>query len=176
MVRIALAVFAVICAAGAFLFERNHDLPNLLTLASNPDLTPWKLSQQGSGVSGDIVSLDGGFQANIKRSDGIDSHLQVFQDSAILKEGHRYRFTFTGKADKPRLITVKATKSAYTGSDFAGLGLQADFSLDTQWKQEETTFIAKGADGYVSRVPIIMLGAGGPGTVWMKDIALEEVD
>ena len=171
MIRIVIAAFILIFAIGIFSYSRMRSYTNLLRPTG--DIKAWHWDQ-GGGASGGISVEQDALKAEILKTDGEAGNLSLYQETAVLKEGHKYRFTFTGKSTVTRTITAFATNGYFPGSDGGEVGMKTDFTLDSQWKQQEATFYAKGTNGAICRVPILYFGAGPPATIWLKDVRLEE--
>ncbi|MEI6222648.1 MAG: carbohydrate binding domain-containing protein [bacterium] len=92
-------------------------------------------------------------------------YLRLEQTPLWLKQDTSYSLSFWAKASKPRSLTVGLQKNQdpYTGY------VTRDFTLTTDWKRYDTTFMSTVDD---DNAMIVFDAAAATGQVWMDDVAV----
>ena len=140
--------------------------PTLRQPASEP--ANWSHDEQsGAAVTarreGDALRID------VTRADGVDWHAQVYQSGIALRRATSYTLTFTGKADKPRMVPV----SAMDPINYGPVGLNSGANLTTDWQFFTFTFLVPQDSTRPVRIPVFAVGAQ-TGAIWIKDLTLQQ--
>jgi hypothetical protein len=116
-------------------------------------------------AEGDAARID------IPKIDAEPSHVQCFYKGLDLTEGTQYRLRFDAKASNQFVMRVQA---AVVYRDFPNAGLDNEVPLVDKWLPYSYTFTAHGLNGHQVRAPLFLMGTG-TGTVWIKNVVLEEI-
>jgi hypothetical protein len=167
MIRIILAVI-VVCSVAAFLvFHRPLHEGSLIKPVTN--LTAWQWKQYTSANGS--INLDGdALRCDILNVGESASQLVLYQSIPSLRDGQNYRLTFNAKADKNLPIIAAASLG---WKDFHSVGLYKQVALTQEWKKYELPFKGERTDGHEVHAPIFLMGLS-TGTIWLKDVVLEE--
>jgi hypothetical protein len=169
MIRIFLAIILVATVAYFTLGPSRSRKQNLVTPIASTG-TGWvfqsgKTAPAAFHAEGDAMRID------IAGVDQEAWHIQGFHTDTKLREGAQYQIRFEAKSDHPFVATVQAVSES---SDFHNIGLDTKIALTNQWSPYTFTFVAHALDGHSARVPLFLLGSD-TGTVWIKNVVVEEV-
>jgi hypothetical protein len=169
MIRIGI-IFLIISAIALLLFHRAVH-PPLGIAHPATDLQSWHWQQHNGASAG--LSVDGdALKANIVNATGDDYDLELFQGVVSLKQGHKYRLTFSAKSSNERSIVISC--GDIFNQDRKGMGLNNVVELHPDWQSYEYVFTADHVDGRTDKFPWYLLGKT-TGAVWFKDIMVTEV-
>jgi hypothetical protein len=172
MIRIALVFISMIVGIVCWLNRgQANDAHNLLKDPS--ELRYWQWDQGSS--SGGVTMDHGAIRCDILVDNGSMDALRLYQATVALKSGHVYHLSFETKGDPGgRSIQVAGMSSMGTNVRKHGIGLQTTFYIDKDWRSYERTFTAGKIDAVPSAVPVFELGNGGKGSVWLRNIRLDD--
>jgi hypothetical protein len=124
-------------------------------------------------TTGTIRVEEGALRIDCDKALGTPESLAIMQRRFVADAGHRYHVVFSAKASARRNIVVTADNGMYANSS-ANIGLTETVPLDENWSKHDLSFTATGKLGHPVALPIFNLGAT-TGTVWIKDVMVEEV-
>jgi hypothetical protein len=135
----------------------------------------WFLYTADDHTAKESLSMDNGaLRCECTQSNGQPSGVLVTQNRVIADAGRKYRISFAARSDSPHKITVTAEQGGYGGSN-DNIGLTETYTINDRWSKHDATFTATGKLGHRVAMPVFNLGAK-TGTVWIKDVLVEEVN
>jgi hypothetical protein len=168
MIRIAIITSIIVGLIGFLVFHKPHQQGNLVKPITQIGQWYWQAIDPAKAV----VSAEGdALRCDISKTDGTAWHVQYMFKKVTLVEGRQYRLRFAARATPDMVIVLSANAE---WMDHHTIGLEKQVPLINQWVPYDYTFIAEKADGRPDRVPIFGMGTG-VGTVWIKDLVLEEL-
>jgi hypothetical protein len=102
-------------------------------------------------------------------ADGINWHVQAFQNGHGMERGRFYEMTFWAKAAGSGEITIDVMKGAPPWQNY---GLSKTFQVGTAWTRFSARFLANESDGVTVR-PTFELGAKN-NTVWIDQVEFRQ--
>ncbi|MBC7227449.1 MAG: carbohydrate binding domain-containing protein [Thermoflexales bacterium] len=140
----------------------------------SPIAAPWRFwvnTDAGcqAAVSRDATTAaEGQYSARIIVTDtsGTDWHVDFNQNPLSLEQGVAYDLTFWAKADRPRPLTLAASKNAPNWDNY---GLWRQLTIDTTWRPYTVTFQANAT---VNDARIQFFAGAVTGTVWLDNVQL----
>lgn len=135
---------------------------------------PWRFHVNTSAGCQAAVSRDattaaeGQYSAriNITATTGTNWHVDFNQNNRSLEKDAVYDLTFWAKADRPRTLTLSASKNAPNWDNY---GLNRQVTLGPTWQLYTVTFQATAT---VTDARIQFLAGAVTGTVWLDDVQL----
>jgi hypothetical protein len=167
MTRSKWTVAVLVLFAGAFVAAAAEEAKNLLKDPSKAE--SWRLEQHEQGKAA-LTAEEGGVAFDVTTAGAENWHVQAFLTELGLEEGKEYTFTYKAKGEPARTIMVAA---GIDEDDWHAIGLQEEFEVGKEWKEQTHTFKAEGvAKNNKNRIGFV-LGAD-KGKVWIKDAKLTE--
>lgn len=139
-----------------------------------PITAPWRFWVNTSagcqaGLSRDNTTfVEGEFSARIDvtATTGTGWHVDFNQNPISLEKGTLYDLTFWAKADRSRILGLRASKNV---SPWSFYGLSEEVRLDTTWREYTVTFEANET---VDDARIQFFAGSETGTVWLDNVRL----